>query len=167
MNTRTLAPEALARTDDVPNRVDAWEAVEDYQRYLDVAAQNPDSGSGALSSKLELPRGRIRSWEARSRPRRRARRRTRLVRWPHDRRVLGAEPARRVDLQRRVDQRTGSLAVFRAGPGRRRRASDRRAGPAGARLATRARPRVNYRPRENIYFCNGSGRPATRGARPF
>ncbi|MCL9812578.1 hypothetical protein [Natranaeroarchaeum aerophilus] len=68
MNTTGLSPKALARTYDVQNRSDAWEAVEDYQRYLDVAAQNPDSGSSALSSKLEMPRGRIRSWENGAKP---------------------------------------------------------------------------------------------------
>jgi len=49
--TTVLSPKALARTYDVQNQSDSWEAVEDYQRYLDVAAQNPDSGSSALSSK--------------------------------------------------------------------------------------------------------------------
>ncbi len=66
--TTTLSPKSLARTYDVQNRSDGWEAVEDYQRYLEVSAQNPDSGSSALSSKLEMPRGRIRSWENGSKP---------------------------------------------------------------------------------------------------
>ena len=68
MNTKTLSPKSLARTYSVPHRSDSWEAVEDYQRYLEVAAQNPDSGSGALSTKLEMPRGRIRSWDNGSKP---------------------------------------------------------------------------------------------------
>jgi len=55
--TTTLSPKSLDRTYDVQNQSDCWDAVEDYQLYLDVAAQNPDSGSGALSSKLEIPRG--------------------------------------------------------------------------------------------------------------
>ncbi|QSG02296.1 hypothetical protein [Natranaeroarchaeum sulfidigenes] len=66
--TTTLSPKSLARTYDVRNRADGWDAVEDYQRYLEVAAQHPDSGSSALSSKLEMPRGRIRSWENGSKP---------------------------------------------------------------------------------------------------
>ena len=51
--------------------------------------------------------------EARSLPRRQGRRRTRLVRWPHDRRVLGAEPARRCSTSRALGQ---SVAGSRASP---------------------------------------------------
>jgi hypothetical protein len=68
MTTAGLTPKSLARTYTVQNRADPWEAIEDYQKYLDVAARNPNSGSSALSSKLEMPRGRIRSWENGAKP---------------------------------------------------------------------------------------------------
>ena len=68
MTIPNLSPKALARTYSSPTHADPWEAVEDYQQYLDVAARNPDSGSAALASKLEMPRGRIRSWQDGSKP---------------------------------------------------------------------------------------------------
>ncbi|MFC7115836.1 hypothetical protein ACFQH2_13995 [Natronoarchaeum sp. GCM10025703] len=68
MITTKLTPKSLARTYNVQNRADPWDAVEDYQEYLDVAARHPDSGSSALASKLEMPRGRIRAWENGAKP---------------------------------------------------------------------------------------------------
>jgi len=52
----------LARTYQTPSYADPWDAVEDYQRTLEYAADHPNKGSQALSTALELPRGRIRTW---------------------------------------------------------------------------------------------------------
>ena len=68
MTIPNLSPKALARTYSSPTHADPWEAVEDYQEYLEVSARNPQSGSSALSSKMEMPRGRIRSWMNGSKP---------------------------------------------------------------------------------------------------
>jgi hypothetical protein len=61
-------PEAFARTYDTPSYEDPFEAVEDYQRYLELAGENPDMGSHALASRLDLPRSRVRPWTNGSRP---------------------------------------------------------------------------------------------------
>ena len=134
--TTTLSPKSLARTYDVQNRSDGWDAVEDYQRYLDVSAQNPDSGSSALSSKLEMPRGRIRSWDSKPDP-------ARAVEVAEQRDWFGGRDtdefaALNQLVLRWVDLRHGLPTVFCAGTGRRRRLRHRRAIRAGDRLATRA-----------------------------
>ncbi len=53
---------AFAQTYDHPTYDDPYNAIQDYQRAQRKAAANPNKGSSALSSILELPRGRIRSW---------------------------------------------------------------------------------------------------------
>lgn len=57
-----LSPEAIAATYSTPGQIAAWDAVEQYRRVQRVASRNPNAGSVALASKLELPRGRIRPW---------------------------------------------------------------------------------------------------------
>lgn len=52
----------LARTYNTPAYDDPWQSVEDYQRVLEYTAENPSLGSSAVSSRLDLPRGRIRPW---------------------------------------------------------------------------------------------------------
>ena len=56
------AKKALVRTYASHAYSDPWEAVEDYERVQAVAAKNPQKGSSALSSIIDLPRSRIRSW---------------------------------------------------------------------------------------------------------
>lgn len=53
---------ALARTYNHPSYEDPYEAVQDYNRVVAAAAEHPNKGSTALSSLVELPRGRIRAW---------------------------------------------------------------------------------------------------------
>lgn len=53
---------ALARTYNPPSYPDPWECVEDYQRVIEYAAANPQKGSQAVSTSLDLPRSRIRPW---------------------------------------------------------------------------------------------------------
>ncbi|GAA0277501.1 hypothetical protein [Halobacterium noricense] len=61
-------PHALARTYNTPSYDDPWAAVEDYQRVLEYTAAHPDLGSSAVSSRLDLPRSRLRAWMNGSRP---------------------------------------------------------------------------------------------------
>ncbi|WP_141212700.1 hypothetical protein [Halorubrum sp. Ea8] len=53
---------ALARTYNHPSYEDPYEAVRDYNRVVEATANNPNKGSTALSTIVELPRGRIRAW---------------------------------------------------------------------------------------------------------
>ena len=53
---------ALARTYNHPSYEDPYEAVQDYNRVVEAAAKHPNKGSAALSTVIELPRGRIRAW---------------------------------------------------------------------------------------------------------
>ncbi len=55
----TPSPDAVARTYSHPSYDDP---VEDYRRVLEYAAENPTSGSQAIATALDLPRGRIRPW---------------------------------------------------------------------------------------------------------
>ena len=52
----------LARTYKHPSYNDSFDAVIDYRRVQRAAANHPNKGSSALSSVVELPRGRIRGW---------------------------------------------------------------------------------------------------------
>ncbi|MCD2201581.1 hypothetical protein LPA44_17095 [Halobacterium sp. KA-4] len=61
-------PKALARAYDTPSYDDPYEAVTDYQEYLELADEHSDLGSHALASRLDLPRGRVRPWTNGSRP---------------------------------------------------------------------------------------------------
>lgn len=55
-------PTALARTYHHRSYDDPWDAVLDYWRVMDTAQENPEKGSAALATMLELPRSRIRPW---------------------------------------------------------------------------------------------------------
>lgn len=57
---RQSVSKALARTHGGDR--DGWERVEEYQRVLEYAAEHPTQKSAAVSSALDLPRERIRSW---------------------------------------------------------------------------------------------------------
>jgi len=60
--------QALARTYDSRAYGDTWDAVEDYRRVMRYASHHPNKGSGAVSSALDLPRGRVRPWLDGSKP---------------------------------------------------------------------------------------------------
>jgi hypothetical protein len=62
-DTETLK-QAFVRTYDPPGYDDAWDAIEDYERVQAVAADNPEKGSQAISTIVELPRGRMKRWLA-------------------------------------------------------------------------------------------------------
>lgn len=53
---------ALARTYNGGAYEDPWTAVLDYQTVMQYASEHPNKGSSAISSALEIPRGRIRPW---------------------------------------------------------------------------------------------------------
>lgn len=53
---------ALARTYNHPSYEDPYKAVQDYNRVVEAAAKHPNKGSAALSTLVELPRSRIRTW---------------------------------------------------------------------------------------------------------
>lgn len=56
------AKKALVRTYNNPSYADPWDAVEDFERVQEVAAQHPQKGSSAISNIVNLPRERIRAW---------------------------------------------------------------------------------------------------------
>lgn len=58
----------LAATYNPPGYPDPWACVEDYQRALEYTGHHPNKGSSAVSSALDLPRGRVRAWMDGSRP---------------------------------------------------------------------------------------------------
>ena len=63
MNSANTSVEvSLARTYNTPSYDDPYDAVQDYRRVQQVAAKHPNKGSTALSSVVELPRSRIRTW---------------------------------------------------------------------------------------------------------
>ena len=64
---RLPSVEDLAGTYNTPAYADPMEAVEDYRQYQREWADT-QLGSHAVSTRMELPRGRIRSWEDGSRP---------------------------------------------------------------------------------------------------
>lgn len=66
--TNLVSLKDLARTYTTKSYPDPWQAVEDYQRVLEYTAENPQKGSSAVSSALELPRGRVHPWMNGSRP---------------------------------------------------------------------------------------------------
>ncbi|AFZ71420.1 hypothetical protein [Natronobacterium gregoryi] len=63
-----VSERALARTYHSHSYADAYDAVEDYRRVTRYASEQPQEGSSAVSSALELPRGRIRPWLNGSKP---------------------------------------------------------------------------------------------------
>lgn len=56
------AKRELVRTYNPPSYPDPWDAVQDYERVIAYKAKYPNKGSQAVSSALNLPRGRIRPW---------------------------------------------------------------------------------------------------------
>lgn len=60
--------EAFVRTYAHPSYADPWDVVEDYQRVQEYHATHPNLGSSAVSTRLDLPRGRIRQWMEGSKP---------------------------------------------------------------------------------------------------
>ncbi|WP_435359520.1 hypothetical protein [Haloarchaeobius sp. DFWS5] len=52
----------LADTFPLRNGFTPWERVVEYREVQSYASRHPNKGSGAVSTALELPRGRIRSW---------------------------------------------------------------------------------------------------------
>lgn len=60
-NTDT-AKRTLVSTYNSQSYADPWDAVEDYERVQEAAAKYPEKGSQALSTVVELPRSRIRTW---------------------------------------------------------------------------------------------------------
>lgn len=52
----------LARTYNPPGYADPWACVQDYRRVQRYCANHPNKGSQAVSSAVNLPRGRIRGW---------------------------------------------------------------------------------------------------------
>lgn len=61
-------PQALARTYPARSYDDPWEAVTDYWRVMETASTHPELGSGAIATRLDLPRSRIRPWLDGARP---------------------------------------------------------------------------------------------------
>ena len=59
--------EAIARTYNTPAYADPVDAIADYDEYS-REWENTQLGSAAISTRMELPRGRIRSWEDGSKP---------------------------------------------------------------------------------------------------
>lgn len=55
-------PRALARTYRHRSYDDPWGVVVDYRRVMDARERDPDAGSAALATRLDLPRSRIRPW---------------------------------------------------------------------------------------------------------
>jgi hypothetical protein len=62
------AKRALVRTYNTPAYADPWDCVQDFERVQRKAAENPNKGSAALASVVDLPRGRIRPWLDGARP---------------------------------------------------------------------------------------------------
>ncbi|WP_276255598.1 hypothetical protein [Halomontanus rarus] len=59
----------LARTYNTPAYEDPYAAVMDYEAVMRYASEHPNKGSSAISSALDIPRGRIRPWlESGSKP---------------------------------------------------------------------------------------------------
>ncbi|MBX0297868.1 hypothetical protein [Haloarcula nitratireducens] len=54
--------ESFAGTYNSSSTASSWELVQQYQRVLEYTSKNPNKGSSAVASALNLPRSRIRSW---------------------------------------------------------------------------------------------------------
>jgi hypothetical protein len=57
---REALSKALART--YGSEYDGWERLQEYNTYLEYAADHPNKGSTAIAGALELPRSRVRPW---------------------------------------------------------------------------------------------------------
>lgn len=53
---------AFVNTYEAQQYVDPWEAIKQYETVLDAKGKHPEKGSAAISSIVDLPRERIRSW---------------------------------------------------------------------------------------------------------
>lgn len=53
---------AFVQTYETQQYKESWDAVEQYETVLDATAKHPQKGSAAISSIVDLPRERIRSW---------------------------------------------------------------------------------------------------------
>ena len=62
------SPQNLADTYNTPGYSDPWDAVDDYHRVISYTGDHPQKGSTAVSTALDLPRGRVRPWMNGSRP---------------------------------------------------------------------------------------------------
>lgn len=60
-NRETIA-QRLAETYQGSRLPNPWERVQEYQRVIEYTAEHPNLGSSAVSTRLELPRSRIRPW---------------------------------------------------------------------------------------------------------
>ncbi|WP_255168496.1 hypothetical protein [Natrononativus amylolyticus] len=67
-NAVVLDERDLARTYNTRSYADPWTAVLDYQAVMKYASEHPNKGSSAISSALEIPRGRVRGWLEGSKP---------------------------------------------------------------------------------------------------
>lgn len=59
---RDIVVRELARIYNTPGYADPWECIRDYQRVQRYCADHPQQKSQAVSSALNLPRERIRTW---------------------------------------------------------------------------------------------------------
>jgi hypothetical protein len=59
---RQTAAQELVRTYSPPSYADPWECIQDYERVQRYTAEHPNQGSQAVSTAVDLPRSRIRSW---------------------------------------------------------------------------------------------------------
>ncbi len=59
-NVVVLDERDLARTYNTPAYEDPYTAVMDYEAVMRYASEHPNKGSSAISTALEIPRGRIR-----------------------------------------------------------------------------------------------------------
>ena len=66
LSDRESRAQAFART--YRGDHDGWERIEEYQRVLEWRGENPNRGSSAAASALEIPRERIRPWFDGSKP---------------------------------------------------------------------------------------------------
>jgi len=57
-----ISPYALASTYSRNGQLEAWARVQEYRRVQDYCADHPEDGSTAVTTALELPRGRLRPW---------------------------------------------------------------------------------------------------------
>jgi len=67
MNTELPTVDALAATYNTPGYADPMDAVADFNEYQRQWAST-QLGSSAISTRMELPRGRLRSWEDGAKP---------------------------------------------------------------------------------------------------
>lgn len=62
LDSQLITPKRLARTYDGGYYDDAWTVVEQYRQVMAYSSRHPNMGSGAIASRLNLPRPRVRPW---------------------------------------------------------------------------------------------------------